>query len=133
VVPSDPLTPIVLPISSIANDRQECLNYIGLNTTGMLVKTWGKVTGAASTDVFYVDDGSKYQDGIGLTYGIRVHVPSGTTLPDTGSAVFVTGISRPERTTLTTATTVNGRAYAAGSVIYVPSIWARTVSDVKAL
>lgn len=63
---------------------------IGLNTTALLIKTWGRVT-FADADYFYIDDGYGAQDGSGHI-GIRVEA-AGLTVPNEGAYVVVTGIS----------------------------------------
>lgn len=131
-ISANPLNPIFFTSSSIGNDRIETLDYIGLNTTGLLIKTAGKVTGTIMTQqLFYIDDGGSYQDGVGPVYGLRIHVPSGVTIPRTGKLVAVTGISRVEKFTLSGWGLVNGDWHPSGSVIYVPSIWVRDANDIK--
>lgn len=128
------LKPIFLNSNWVGNDKGESLNYVGLNTTGMLVKTTGKVTGTiTSQQFFYINDGGAYQDGVGPVLGLRVHVPSGVTIPRTGKYVIVTGISRVEKITLTAWGLVNGDWYPSGTALYVPSIWARNASDIQVL
>jgi hypothetical protein len=62
----------------------------GLNNIGLLVKITGKVT-SVGIDYFYVDDGSKCDDGSGK---IGVKVLSGTlTRPAVGNYLALTGIS----------------------------------------
>ena len=56
----------------------------GLNNVGLLVKAWGRVTKIDSTNF-------KIADGSGVT--ANVIVPSGVTVPDTGTFACVTGIS----------------------------------------
>lgn len=65
----------------------------GLNNIGLLVRTWGVVT-AWGRDWFYIDDGSRIEDGTGIV-GIYVSAP-GMVAPETGSIVAVTGISSCE-------------------------------------
>lgn len=69
----------------------------GLNNKGLLVKTWGRVTGVdADSKCLYVDDGSRFNDGSGLM-GVRVvwnWLGQGSiTPPAQGSYVSVTGLS----------------------------------------
>ena len=78
-----------------------------------------------------MDDGRGYQDGVGGVLGIRVHVPSCVSLPSVGDIVMVTGISRVEEIALTSAATVNGASYTAGTPVYVPGIWVRNASDIS--
>lgn len=52
----------------------------GLDITGLLVRVWGKVTFANTTDptapmILYVDDGKGFNDGLGVGAGIRVLLP----------------------------------------------------------
>ena len=129
-----PLTPLYMTSYCIGNDWGESLHYVGMNTTGLLVKTSGNVTGTiTSQQLFYIDDGGMYQDGVGPVLGLRVHVPVGVTIPRVGKRVVVTGISRVEKYTLTAWGMVNGDWYPSGSILYVPSIWARSASDVQVL
>lgn len=62
----------------------------GLSNVGLLVKTWGKVTakGTSPYPYFTIDDGSRV--------GVKVRVPSGSSLPAVGSIVSATGISTIE-------------------------------------
>lgn len=66
----------------------------GLDSTGLLVRVWGTITGAApDSSFFYLDDGSSRNDGSGYV-GIRVY---GTPPSDlVGKRVSVTGISSAE-------------------------------------
>ncbi len=59
----------------------------GLDTTGLLVRTWGRVT-AIDGDYFFVDDGSGYSEGAGPA-GLRVR---GTSPVAVGGYVHVTGV-----------------------------------------
>jgi len=63
---------------------------VGLSNTGLLVRTWGKVsqTGNSSGPYFVLDDGSRV--------GVMVRVPSGSNLPSVGAYVSATGISTSE-------------------------------------
>lgn len=60
---------------------------VGVNTIGLLVTTWGKVTDR-QTGYFVIDDGSKI--------GLKVSVPAEVTCPPMGTVVVVTGISTVE-------------------------------------
>ena len=94
----------------------------------------GKVTGVISSQkLIYADDGFNYQDGVGPVLGIRVHVPTGVTLPATKKNVIITGISRVDKLTLTDWGCVNGDWYPAGTTLYVPSIWVRDAGDLRIL
>lgn len=117
---------------AIGNDPSLLLNGVGLNTSGLLVRTWGSVTGTlAGGSLFYVDDGSGFWDALGSHVGIRVQMPSGATLPTIGSRVSVTGISRIEKRVLTDWSLVNGSWYAPGTTVYTPSLWVRYPGDVE--
>jgi hypothetical protein len=80
--------------------QQAISGSFGLNNIGLLVRTWGVVT-ASGLDPrgwatwFYLDDGSKIQDGTGIT-GVYVRFPSGTPVPAVGVHLRVTGISSCE-------------------------------------
>jgi len=63
---------------------------IGLANTGLLVRSWGRVT-AVGWNYFYMDDGSAVKDGSGLI-GSKVYTGS-LTRPAARSYVIVTGIS----------------------------------------
>lgn len=69
----------------------------GLNNIGLLIKTCGEVT-YSETGFFYLDDGSKLDDGSGHI-GVKVYgtvpVPQGEN--PVGRFVSVTGISSCER------------------------------------
>ncbi|MCX6376296.1 MAG: right-handed parallel beta-helix repeat-containing protein [Armatimonadetes bacterium] len=73
--------------------QQGVLGGTGLNNIGLLVTTFGNVN-YAGTDYFYVDDGSKLDDGSGHI-GVKVSAP-GFTIPTSGF-VIVTGISSCEK------------------------------------
>lgn len=62
-------------------------NGVGLSNVGLLVKTWGKVTanGTSPYPYFTIDDGSRV--------GVKVRLPSGSSLPAVGSVVSAAGIS----------------------------------------
>lgn len=66
---------------------------IGLRNQGLLIKTWGCVTyvGADHEDFFYIDDGSRLDDG-NSHVGLRVKSRN-LIKPTAGSFVIVTGIS----------------------------------------
>lgn len=66
----------------------------GLDTTGMTVRTWGKVTAVDSGNTyFYIDDGSAMLDGTGNT-GVRITWPFSTITPPAANwYVAVTGQS----------------------------------------
>jgi len=135
IVDGAPLTPVGVTSRIIGNDRTQLLKYSGVNTTGLLVRMVGKVTATMSTQgVIYVDDGGGYRDGVGPSGGIRIRVAPGTTVVGlTGRTVAITGISRVGKQTLAKDSTVNGSLYAAGTVVYVPSLWARYPSDLRVL
>lgn len=115
------LAPLAMPNRSIGNDPALDLNYTGLNTTGLLVKTWGMITAVyPAENVIYVDDGSGCLDSLGGHKGIRVQVPSGVTVPGVGGYIGVTGISRVEKHTTP-----------GGAEVYVPSVWVRDAGDLR--
>ena len=64
----------------------------GLRTIGLLAKSWGRVTyaGAEGEDYFYIDDGSRLNDGSGKV-GLRIRC-RGLNKPQIGSYVVVTGV-----------------------------------------
>jgi hypothetical protein len=68
----------------------------GLVNTGLLIKTWGRVTGRAGAS-FYLDDGSRCDDYLAPPQsgpaGVRVDLPEGISPPEDGQYVQVTGIS----------------------------------------
>lgn len=72
----------------------------GLMNTGLLVRTWGYVTGIVTrSKYFYIEDGSKLDDGLGLP-GLRVYYGD-LNPPAKWQKVAVTGISTvfvPENT-----------------------------------
>ncbi|MBI2844077.1 MAG: hypothetical protein HYX78_11815 [Armatimonadetes bacterium] len=130
----EPLLPVGVTTRAIGNDPTEFLSYMGINTTGLLVRLAGKVTGKSTLEgLIYVDDGFGYQDGVFPTRGIRVHLPSGITLPSTGTRVVVTGICRVQAFTLPDYREVNGDWYPPGTVVYVPSVWVRDSRDIRVL
>ena len=129
-----PIEPLGMTTKCLANDPAENLQYQGVNTTGLLVRTYGKVTGVVSEDrIAYIDDGSGRTDGLSSFTGLRVRVPAGAELPTEGDRVIVTGISRVEKKTLASDAYVNGTLRLKGSVIYVPSLWPRTTNDLITL
>ena len=69
--------------------------HAGLDTRGLLVRVWGRVTYSSSTFVL-IDDGSGVCDwlsSLGRT-GIKVSLPAGAAPPAEGRCVSITGISR---------------------------------------
>ncbi|MCC6484506.1 MAG: carboxypeptidase regulatory-like domain-containing protein [Armatimonadetes bacterium] len=68
--------------------QQGVTGGVGLNNIGLLVTTWGTVTGSGS-GYFYIDDGSGLEDASGLR-GLRV-VTNGASSPATGKMARVTG------------------------------------------
>lgn len=130
IVDATPLQPFYMNTRSVGSDPAETLAYsAGMNTTGLLVQTSGKVTGVVTAQkVFYLDDGAGYQDGYGPVLGLRVHVPSGVSTLWNNKKVAVTGISRVVKFTLSIWGCVNGDWYAPGTVVYVPYIDALSVT-----
>lgn len=135
ISPATPLRPLFMTSRTIGNDRMEMLAYSGIDTTGLLVRMCGYVTAVLPlSNVVYVSDGSPYADGVGPFDGIRVRVPSTVQFPAEGDYVAVTGISRVEKLSLTqTWTEVNDYWYPVGTTVYVPSVWARSASDIQVL
>jgi len=130
----DEASPLATILKSIGNDPSATLNYIGLNTTGLLMRGWGTVTASiAPGRMAYIDDGSGIYDAIGLHQGLRVQFPASVTMPAQGSYLSVTGISRVEKQVLADWTFVNGQWYAPGTVVYIPSLWIRGPGDVQTL
>lgn len=73
--------------------ERRLLDVPGANNTGLLIRTWGKVTSYAA-DSFYLDDGSGYDDTEdGSPPGVKVVVAPGIDVPSVGCYVVVTGIS----------------------------------------
>ncbi len=67
----------------------------GLNTTGLLVRTWGKVADPDPVNhVFYIDDGSTLTNYDGTRHGMKV-VWNGT-VPEPGANVILTGVASCE-------------------------------------
>lgn len=128
---SEPLSPLFMVTSTLANDFWEDLNYTGINTTGMLVRLYGKVNAVIpSENVIYINDGVNRPAVIGQYNGVRVKLPTGVALPATETPIMVTGISRVSRQAVTQATERNGKLYPVGSSVYVPMIWPRNAADV---
>ena len=127
-----PLAPLGLTTKTIGSDKAETLNYRGANTTGLLVRIAGEVTGVLSSqEAIYVDDGFGYQDGVGGFSGIRVQFPSSVSLPSVGDIVMMMGISRVEEITLSSSGDVNGVSCPAGTAVYVPEVWVRGAGDIS--
>ncbi len=81
--PGRPLTPLGVTSKTLGNDLTESLSYYGINTTGLLVRMAGQVTGLISSQrIVYVNDGFNYEDGVWPLRGIRVHIPAGVKLPE---------------------------------------------------
>lgn len=68
----------------------ELMSSLGLNNIGLLARVTGRVV-ATGSDWFYIDDGSKCDDGSGVV-GVKVLCP-GTTPPAQGSYVLLNGVS----------------------------------------
>lgn len=81
----------------------EVLGY-GANNVGLLMKSWGRVTGGAYDDsgnpFFYMDDGTNLADGNIYGFaGVRVELSPAMATPSLGSYVCAVGVSsiyRPE-------------------------------------
>jgi hypothetical protein len=72
--------------SSPASGQRGVTGGRGLNNTGLLIRTWGRVM-SVGADYFVVDDGSDVQ--------LKCHAP-GLSMPGLGSYVSLTGISSCE-------------------------------------
>lgn len=81
----------VVAYRSVTGEPRQLLAVQGLNNIGLLVRVWGRVTGAQA-NFFYLDDGSGLDDGDPQTPGIRVQLSDGCESPDVGSWVCVTGV-----------------------------------------
>jgi len=88
--PIRPLGMANVNIGGRLNGFRGVTNGIGLTNTGLLVKTWGKVTGVG-WDYFYIDDGSALDDGSGLD-GLKIYVGKKPSVKRY-DLVAVTGIS----------------------------------------
>ena len=64
----------------------------GANTIGLLISTAGVVTARGNT-FFYIDDGSRLDDGLGIGLGIRVDWPYADPAPANGAFVQVLAVS----------------------------------------
>lgn len=127
-----------LPSRHAANDPREALAYWGINTVGMLCVVCGTVTARdAGAGVFYVDDGSNLQDGLGpqsAPYtGLRISCGTGITPPPVGARVRVTGIRSVEKHVLDRDAMVNGELRFADETLYVPVILIRDSADIRTL
>lgn len=124
------LEPVYVNTGTIGSDPMETLTYAsGINTTGMLVMTSGKIGGVVTAEgAIYLDDGKGYQDGYGPVHGIRVHVASGVNAAWNSQEVAVIGISRVTKFTLAVSGCVNGNWHKPGTVVYVPYIDALSVA-----
>ena len=128
------LSPLGVSNRAVASDPSLLLNPVALSTTGLLIRTWGRVTGTiAGGSVFYLNDGTNFWDALGTQIGLRVQMPAGAVMPPIGTMVNVTGISRIQKHILPDWRFVNGQWYAPGTAIYVPSIWVRDSTDVQIL
>jgi hypothetical protein len=65
----------------------------GLDSVGLLITVWGRVT-AIGSDCFYLDDGSAVSDGLGVL-GVKVHTRS-LTKPSLEQYAVVTGMCSTE-------------------------------------
>ncbi|BCW97366.1 MAG: hypothetical protein KatS3mg024_0193 [Armatimonadota bacterium] len=75
------------PLVPLGVNNQALTSAQGIETTGLLVRTWGRVT-AIDGDYFFVNDGSGYSE-VGGPVGLRVR---GTSPVPVGGYVHVTGI-----------------------------------------
>lgn len=134
ITDGDSLKPVYLGSKAICNDRLESLNYTGIDSTGLLVRTYGKVTAVISLiRAVYITDGFQSSDGTGTWTGLSVYFPKGVTLPAVGDKIVVTGIHRVAKSTLSQPRNVNGELLPKGTVVYAPSLWTRGSSDLQKL
>ncbi|MCL6628368.1 MAG: carboxypeptidase-like regulatory domain-containing protein, partial [Armatimonadetes bacterium] len=84
------LTNMFVGGSSLNNYTPGITGAIGVHNIGLLVTTWGKVTGTGS-GYFTISDGS--------SAGLKVVVPPGISIPAQDKYVVVTGISSSEGST----------------------------------
>ena len=134
-VSGTPRRPTFVRNSDLAGDRTESLSYQGINLVGLLAAVFGGVTAVdGPARVFYLDDGSHLQDGMGPSgnqyVGLRVAYPSGTTPPAVGSRVRVTGVRTIIKVTLDHNAYVNGTLRGPGETIYLPLLTMRDAADV---
>ncbi len=133
-----PIMPVGGSGKALANDSRECLSYEGLSAVGMLVTTVGRVTYRDSAaGVFYIDDGSALQDGLGPAgpqyTGLRCLCAPGLALPAKETWARVTGIRGVQRALLTRDAWVNGELRHAGETLYVPVMLLRGQPDIAPL
>ncbi|MCE5315084.1 MAG: S8 family peptidase [Armatimonadota bacterium] len=92
-----PLSPVAMPTKTVGGGTLQFKPGVtggaGANNVSLLVAVCGRVTATGST-YFYVDDGSKLEDGSGFT-GIKV-ICENLTIPAENSYVRVMGISSVE-------------------------------------
>lgn len=97
---SSPIKPVGMPNSRLGgadwlyepitgSGQQGAGRKVGLNTIGLLVTTWGKVTNVAPGE-FYINDGAKISDGSGAI-GVKVLI-DGPNPPAFGTTAVVTGV-----------------------------------------
>lgn len=94
---TDPPAPIGLPNraiggASLGPEYPGIAGASGVNNTGLLVQTWGRVTAIADSTHFYIDDGSAIENGTGWT-GVCVELPPNAAMPQQGDYTIVQGIS----------------------------------------
>ncbi len=83
------------PSASYFGMNNKHLHY-GLDTTGLLVRVWGKVTYVDQGNrIFFIDDGSNLDGGNGHV-GVKIYDLSTETLPTVDSYVAVNGASDAE-------------------------------------
>lgn len=128
IVDGTALSPLFMTTRTICSDPTETLTYSMINTTGLLVRTYGRVTGVITgQEVAYLDDGWNYQDIYGPVVGLRFHVGTGVSTSWNNQRICVTGISRVTKFTLSIWVNVNGDWYPPGTVLYVPYVDALAV------
>ena len=105
VGPTEPVAPVLMPLGSLGGgafgEQPAVMEYrsggtavpaVGLNNLGLLVRVAGTVTFVGS-DYFYIDDGSRCNDGSGHT-GVRVVCADAAwQKPAVGDFVTVQGMS----------------------------------------
>lgn len=132
----EPVIPPFFTTRSLANDRTESLNYVGVNPVGLLAVFAGRVTRIdTSSAVFYVDDGTRLADGMGPSYdpfiGLRVSYPTSVVPPAPGKRVRVTGIRTVQKVTLQYGAFVNGQYRFPGETLYLPVVRVRDQADIR--
>lgn len=79
-------------VSAFQGPERTLVGAGGVSDIGLRVVVWGRVTASAG-DGFYLDDGSRFDEGDPLAGGVKVSIPSGVQAPPAGSFLKVIGIS----------------------------------------